>query len=122
MKIYLTRADLPFNFIDELQLLKVVKCLGNTVSIFKVDNKMRTYVEVYAIPAKNKKTVSELLSKVTMDTSEEDIQIMFKGLCKVRTKSDFLRVRQKNRRNNVILTMICAFTMFIYLMITYYQY
>lgn len=68
---------------------------GILVSIFKMDQKCRKYVEVFAIPKENKDKVSELLENVNIDTPEDEVRMLFKGLCDVRTKSDFKKIRRK---------------------------
>ncbi len=76
--------------------------MSNTVSIFKMDKKCRKYVEVYRIPEVNEDKVSMLLEKINIDTPEHEVKSLFKGLCEVRTKSDF----KKMRRNRIIINLL----------------
>lgn len=76
--------------------------MSNTVSIFKMDKKCRKYVEVYRIPEVNEDKVSMLLEKINIDTPDDEVKSIFKGLCEVRTKSDFKKIR----RNRIILNLV----------------
>lgn len=76
--------------------------MSNTVSIFKLDKKCRKYVEVYRIPEVNEDKMSMLLEKINIDTPDDEVKSLFKGLCEVRTKSDFKKIR----RNRIILNLI----------------
>lgn len=80
--------------------------MGTLVTIFKMDQKCRKYVEVYGIPKENKDMVSKLLKNVKIDTPEDEIRSLFKGLWGVRTKSDFIRIRRNRILFNTIFYVV----------------
>lgn len=88
--------------------------MGTLVSIFKIDNKSRKYVEVYRIPKMNEEKVNMLLKTVNNSTPEEEIRNLFEGLCKVRTKSDFIKLRRKRLIFNLLF--IAAITVWFFLL------
>ncbi|MFY0521075.1 hypothetical protein ACOMCU_25105 [Lysinibacillus sp. UGB7] len=92
--------------------------MSNLVSIFKMDKKCRKYVEVYRIPEVNEDKVNMLLKNVNIDTPDEEVKSLFKGLCDVRTKSDFKKIR----RNRIIINLLGNTVLITWLILLFYNY
>lgn len=86
-------------------------------TVFKINSKLKVYVECFHIPKKNRELVSKLLTDINEHTPEEKIKQAFEGVCSVRTKSDFKKVRRKN-----LYTTLGIYFALAILLVAYYFY